>query len=382
MSQSPDDQYEAFALIVDPNEAAAADTDEARQTAQQIYYLTGAEQFKLFVLGRPAPISPLTLKRTVPPGGDQRAQACRLIAPVMEALVREEQKYLVIIVGSGEIVDLDDWVGDPRIDGWLLVRTGERASLQRAGGRVAEVTPNQISDDADTLLSYFSRFDAGTTPPAPRGYYPGDYKWQADASGYPLIFVEPLGAYVHLFPVAKPQFEKFLVSGRQQELDHEWYAQRLGANPRASYRSQNIPALEQLFMTDVSPDEALAFGRWLGRDYKLLTADEWCACREWFAGQPAPSTPLNLAAQLSQDALAIWDLIEGHWTEQQGQMSLQELSLMKQGILEWVVKLPGQYWGLGDPAAARSLRKFSDLVRPLGTEPLRLKNLGFRLRAR
>lgn len=379
MSQPPPEQNEAFALIIDTSSSAATDLDEARQTAQRIYRLAGAEQFKLFMLGSITPISSTTLKQTSPPGVSRQAQACSLIAPIMEVLVREEQKHLVIIVGNGEIFDLDDWTGDPRVDGWLLVRTGER-SLQGVDGRVSEITTEQIGGDIDTLLSYFSRFTREVAEPPRRSYDPDRYRWRVDASGYPLIFVEPLGAYVHLFPVTKQQFEKFIASDRQRELDDEWYEEILTLNPRASYISSNMPARERLFMTGITPDEALAFGRWLGRDYQLLTAQEWHTCYEWFADQSSPSAPPDLSEPLSQDALVIWNTVSCQWLERCGQSNLRELSLMTQGILEWVVERPGRYCGLGEPVASKFQRKANDPVRPVGQR--RLKNLGFRLRTR
>src|ERR1043165_7969067 len=118
MSQPPPGQNEAneaFALIVDTSSSAAADLDEARQTAQRIYRLIGAEQFKIFMLGSDTPIPSTALKQTTPPGVNQ-PQPCSLIAPIMETLVREERKHSVIIVGDGEIFDLDDWTGDPRVE--------------------------------------------------------------------------------------------------------------------------------------------------------------------------------------------------------------------------------------------------------------------------
>jgi hypothetical protein len=376
MSQQPLDQNEAFALIIDTSSSAAADLDEARQTAQRIYRLVGAEQFKLFMLGSTTPISSTTLKQTSPPGVSRHAQACSLIAPIMEVLVREEQKHSVIIVGNGEIFDLDDWTGDPRVVGWLLVRTGEH-SLQKPDGRVSEITADQISGDTDTLLSYFSRFIREAAEPTRRNCYSDAYEWRVDASGYPLIFVEPLGAFVQLFPVTKPQFEKFIASGKQRDMDDEWYEEILTLNPRASYLSSDLPARERLFMTGITPDEALAFGHWLGRDYQLLTAQEWYACYQWFAEQPVPSVPPDLSERLSQDALAFWDTISDRWLERYQQSNLRDLSLMTQGILEWVIERPGRYCGLGEPAASKFQRRVNDPVCPVGQR--RLKNLGFRL---
>lgn len=385
MSQPPPAQNEAneaFALIVDTSSSAAADLDEARQTAQRIYRLIGAEQFKIFMLGSAAPIPSTALKQTTPPGVNQQPRPCSLIAPIMETLVREERKHSVIVVGDGEIFDLDDWTGDPRVEGWLLVYTGVEPSLQKPGGRVSEISAEQIGSDVETLLSYFSRPAVRAPAPAPARPGAADadaYSWRVDASGYPLVFVEPLGAYVQLFPVAKPQFEKFIASGSQRGFGDEWYEDVLALNGRASYRDPEAPERARLFMTGVTADQALAFGRWMGRDYALLTAEEWRTCYEWFGGRPAPSAPPALGGRLSQDALGLWEVVETHWLEPRRPASLRELSLMTGGILEWVVELPGRYYGVGEPAGLKMQRSFDQPVRPTGPGPRRHRHMGFRL---
>lgn len=376
MSETPPFESESIALIVDNSYSAFSALMEARQTAQRICLMVGSEQLKLFMLGSPNPVSPTTLKQVIPPGVNPQTQPCSLIAPIMERLILEEEKHSVIIIGNGEIFDLDDWTGNPQVDGWLLVRTGDE-SLQGPFGRVSEVTLDQITwNDIDTLLSYFSRSARQPASSNHKSDSTGQYQWEVDASGYPLILVEPLDVYVHLFPVTKPQFEKFIASGRKPGFGDEWYTELLQLNPRVSYRSADVSSPDGLFMTGVTTNEASDFSRWLGRDYGLLTTDEWAACSNWFATQDAVSLSDELRNRLSPDAAAIWDLIETEWLD--GQSTLQDLSLMKQGILEWVVERPGRYCGVGEPASSKLQRKASDPVRPLG----RLKNLGFRFVAR
>jgi hypothetical protein len=373
MYQTPPFQSESIAIIIDTSSSAASALKEARQTAQDICRMTGSDQLKLFMLGSSTPVSPTTLKQVTPPGVSRETQPCSLIAPIMEKLVREVQKHSVIIVGNGEIFDLEDWTDDPQVDGWLLIRTGDE-SLQGSFGRVSELTLEQIPwDDIETLLSYFSRSTQEPAAPNKDHYDAGQYEWQVDASGYPLILVEPLDTYVHLFPVTKPQFEKFISSGRKPGFGDEWYAELLELNPRVSYRNPDISPRERLFMTGVTTDEASDFGRWLGRDYRMLTAEEWATCYDWFAGQNAVSMPGELRSRLARDAVATWDLIEAQWLDRGSH--LQDLSLMKHGILEWVVERPGRYCGLGEPAFSKLQRKATDPVLPLG----RHKNLGFRL---
>ncbi len=376
MSQTPPFQSESIAIIIDNSYSASATLMEARQAAQKICFMTGSDQLKLFMLGSSTPISQTILKQVLPPGVNPQTQPCSLIAPILRTLILEEEKHSVIIIGNGEIFDLDDWTDNPQIDGWLLICTGNE-SLQAALGRVAEVKLDQVPwDDVDTLLSYFSR--SAQQPPT-FNYQSSDYdhyQWEVDASGYPLIFIKPLDAYVHLFPVTKPQFEKFISSGRKPGFGDEWYTEVLELNPRVSYRTMDISSPDGLFMTGVTINEASDFCLWLGRGYGLLTADDWTICSNWFATQAAFSLSDDLRKRLSPDAAALWDLVETQWLHRES--TLQDLSLMTNGILEWVVERPGRYCGVGQPASSKFQRRAGDPVRPLG----RLKNLGFRLCAR
>jgi hypothetical protein len=376
MSQTPPFQSESIAVIIDNSYSASAALIEARQAAQRICYMIGSDQLKLFMLDSSTPISQTSLKQVLPPGVNPQTQPCSLIAPIMRTLVREEEKHSVLIIGNGEIFDLEDWTDNPQIDGWLLIGTGDE-SLQASFGRVAEVKLDQIPwDDIDTLLSYFSRDVRQPAKPNLNSNGTSQYQWQVDESGYPLILVEPLKAYVHLFPITKTQFEKFMVSGRKPGFGDEWYTELLELNPRVSYRSADILSPDGLFMTAVTINEAYDFSRWLGRNYRFLTADDWAICSNWFAAQDAASLPDDLRKCLSPDAAAIWDLVETQWLY--GHPTLQDLSLMNRGILEWVIERPGRYCGVGEPASSKLQRNAGDPVRPLG----RLKNLGFRLCAR
>jgi hypothetical protein len=379
MSQQPPEQNEAFAVIIDTSSSAALHLEEARRIAQLIHDMIGVvdeEQFKLFVIGSASPISLTSLRQIGLPNAARQSQPCSLIAPIMETLVREERKRSVIIIGDGEIFDLDDWTDHSSVDGWLLVRTGEK-SLQSPDGRIAEITLEQIGGDADTLLSYLTRFPQTETQAQPRSENGYEYQWRVDATGYPLVFVERVQAYVQLFPVTKPQFEKFISSGARREYGDEWYEQIIKLNPRASYRSPDVPAREQLFMTGLRPVESLAFARWMGRNYALLSTQEWIDCNEWLGEQTAPPVPPDLRDHLSRDALRIWEMIEEQCLERSREPNLRELSLMTQGILEWVIERSGRYCGLGDPASSKLQRKIDHPVYPIGQG--RLRNIGFRL---
>jgi hypothetical protein len=382
MSQSIPNQEQPIALVVDTSSSATSSWDETRRTAESIrLLLQGVAQVTLYALGNRAEISPNTLKQSAPPGFSRDVQACSLIAPVMEAL---SKPHSLIVVGSGEIFDLEDWGDAPCANRWLLVNTSEfddvvfQQPLQAPSGRFPEISPSQIRD-ADTLLSYINTLPKqtgnGAFPEegANRSYHG---RVNIDGSGYPLIYVEPLGSFVHLFPVTKAQFERFITSANKPGFGDAWYAERLRMNPRASYTSHEPPNLDNLFITGITVDEAASFSKWLGRRYSLLSKEGWRTCYEWLGTQAAGSAPSELSERLAGDALAIWEIVHHQCRERQHPPTLRELSLMTRGVLEWVVELEGRYCGVGEPASSIHIRKAFDPVRPLGT---RLKNLGFRL---
>lgn len=373
----PPGPKEPIALIIDTSSSVTDWWDETKRTAEKIYLLlAGSHPCKLYKVGSAMEILESTFKQLYPPGHTQQAQACSLIAPILEVLVQQVQKHFLIIVGGGEIFDLLDWTEDPRIGGWLLVRTTGQ-SLQAKSSELTEITPEEIQDK-ETLLSYFS-----SAAPKPRAGRAGRskleaYQFSVDESQYPLIYVEPLKSSVQLLPVTKPQFEKFIVSGKQSDFGDTWYDMINKLNPRAAYRNQDFFIREQLFMTGITLSEAFAFSRWMGPQYSLLSADQWRSCYNWFKTQPMSSIPAELAGKLARDAQAIWETLESRYLFPSG--NLQEFSLMTQGILEWVEEGRGRYCGLGEPASSVYQRDVFDPVRPLPGR--RIKNLGFRLMRR
>ncbi|HEY0171060.1 MAG TPA: hypothetical protein VGB98_08550 [Pyrinomonadaceae bacterium] len=306
---------------------------------------------------------------------DQPTAGCSLLAPVMRALrSREERVDALILVGNGEVFDLADWLADPLVERWVLVRAGPDALACGAAVGVEELS-------GDSLPAVYERLCAPPAARAPRPPRPpapsaaGESGWRLDRSGYPMIYVEPLERHVHLFPVSKPQFERFLADDGRSGLGDEDYAEMLKQNPRASFRAADGANPLGFFLTGVKPVEAEAFGGWLGEGYGLPGEKQWKTCYDWLGSRPVTGPPHGLA----EDALAIWLAVDARRSPR----TLLELSLMTEGVREWVTAGPDKYGGLGRPA-----RRFSTLSRdPLQmvtvTDPAeRQQAYGFRLLAR
>ena len=55
-----------------------------------------------------------------------------------------------------------------------------------------------------------------------------------DPVGFPMIWIEEIGAFMHWLPVTKIQFEKFVASSSGGFFDDAWYRRILDLNPRVA----------------------------------------------------------------------------------------------------------------------------------------------------
>jgi hypothetical protein len=187
-----------------------------------------------------------------------------------------------------------------------------------------------------------------------------------DKTGFPLLLIPDLAIEVHLLPVSKAQFDSFIV----EQLGGRW----AGASEAAASTGER----EDLFMTGVLPDEALAFAHWLGEGFDLPSLDEWRAIYRALERQP-----LVLGQPALQLAAGPAKLILGQIMQQVQSGSLVDLSLMRGGILEWVRHGEGNWLGRGQPRHAflpnlfNPLSERDDQIRPVQLK--RSRYFGFRL---
>ena len=166
-------------------------------------------------------------------------------------------------------------------------------------------------------------------------------QYSFDRTGFPLIKVPKVDLEVHLLPVTKIQFERFLVE--PNDFGDTWYENILSLNPRISYRRFTEINREQLFITGVLPEEALSFAQWMGPNFDLPTIDEWRAIYSELASSAAD--PHQLLSQCQAEVSR--SILEAFLT-QLCPSSLLDLSLMKNGVVEWV-RHQSTWIGLGAP---------------------------------
>jgi hypothetical protein len=170
--------------------------------------------------------------------------------------------------------------------------------------------------------------------------------WSCDRTGFPVLELPQLGWAMHLLPIAKMQWERWLAE--PDSLGDAWYDEVLQVSSRLGLPKANASNYEQLFMGGVLPEEAESFARWLGEDFQLPTSDIWrridkCLGEE--AIEPEEMDALCNAPVLLRSAQKLLDfLIRIHkprfWAD---------LALMRGGLLEWVRGGPKTFGGLGAP---------------------------------
>jgi len=362
-----------IALVADASDSAAPFWEQTAKTvADLIVALSDDSVLSVHLLGtclhwesedwRPnMPIPPET------------SRSGSFLAPVMAELRKMGVvPDVAIIVGTGEVFDLKDWASS--MPCWILVRVGD-GSLQNADGRLPELT----ADEPDRLVDLLHTTPSDISRPSLSGQEGRvEHQWRLDLTGYPLVYVPPVRAYVHLFPVAKPQFECFLAEARLSGYGDTWYAALLGINPRISPAAVSSTNYEQLFVTGLLPDEVQAYIYWHGQGFGLLSSGQWLETSRWMETEGLSVLPADLERDLAPTARQLWDglLRELH------PRTLLDLSLMRAGVVEWVHESGRPCLGMGQPR--QCFRPgYHDVTQPYEPTPAMLrcrsKFFGFRL---
>jgi hypothetical protein len=363
-----------FMLIADVSSSAEAYWEEIAHTIQLLCQeLPEGSISSVNFLGAETTVPPEYFAAgPVPPP----CSGSSFMAPVAGLLEKQRQAVdFALVVGAGQIFDLADWQQSRWINRWALIRVGDdENTLKPPGVSIPEFSAAHLAS-----LYTWLRTDAPTQPYRSDSRYSsswasGDFRWLLDQTGYPLIFIPPLNAYSHLFPVVKAQFESFLInSGR---FGDDWYQELLDLNPRLSYRQWNYDQYEQLILTGILPDEAEAFAKYQGTNHRLHTVNSWRATYQWLAKEgPAPPPPSLRHEGIADSAVEIWEGL----LAQLSPKTMLELSLMGAGVNEWVYD-QNQLVGLGQTRIQFTPQLYGPLEKtvPIRTTD-RIKQFGFRL---
>jgi formylglycine-generating enzyme required for sulfatase activity len=194
-----------------------------------------------------------------------------------------------------------------------------------------------------------------------------------DKTDFPLLVLDGVGVEVHLLPITKAQFEPFATASPL--IGPERYREMLALNPVVAPAEFTVDNREQLFISGILPDEALAFARWLGQGFDLPTVAEWRAILAALRHEPPPRQRV-LTDVVEGPARAILHRLE----EQSSIRTMLDYSLMRDGLVEWVRQDKG-LTGLGRPRLAFHPNLWNPLahtINPINPQ-VRLPYFGFRL---
>jgi hypothetical protein len=170
-----------------------------------------------------------------------------------------------------------------------------------------------------------------------------------DRTGFPLIGVAGLNYLIAWLPVTKIQFEHYLCDTNM--LDAGWYQEiRDTYTPRISPGSMTSANYWNIFMTGILPAEALHFADWMGREFRLPTAQEWKEALTVLAGYRSDPEHLNMLEvqgtpsqrATSERAMAICRRLDQLTAQEVNQLAgtagrrLCDQMLMRLGVVEYV----------------------------------------------
>ena len=186
--------------------------------------------------------------------------------------------------------------------------------------------------------------------------------WSFDRTGFPLVNLPDLGWLVHLLPVSKLQFERFIAeppsSGSPSPacFGDSWYEHLLEVSPRVSVHSATPETVESLFMTGLEPAEVEPFARWLGPGFELPRVDVWRAIDDTLRDIQIETADIeDLLKDQGLHSSARTLLARLH--ELKRPKTWGQLMLLTDGVLEWVRSGHSTHGGLGRPR-----REFQQII--------------------
>ncbi len=175
-----------------------------------------------------------------------------------------------------------------------------------------------------------------------------NFKFRLDRTGFPMLWVAEIDAYIHWYPVTKIQIERFICTAQDSEFDADWYDAILDGNKRVSPHAINDGNYWQAFVTNIFPQEARLFARWSGAGYSLPTYDEWFTAYKTLKQEDANSTSpmLDEIQGRAKTVVTRVDQANREAARSSSTYTLADQMLMRMGVLEWVdCKEQRSRWG-------------------------------------
>ena len=211
-----------------------------------------------------------------------------------------------------------------------------------------------------------------------------------DNTGFPMVWAEPIGAYIHWLPVTKIQFEYFLSDTTDPTFDAAWYDRLLALNPRSSAGDLRAGNYWNALLSGVRPAEAQQYARWCGEEFSLPTLAQWFGAYRWLRElEPLSGAEIELLPCRTERGRAVLRQMENAAGAAMQQARLARMRadqmLLRYGVMEWIEHPNDRYrWGgMGETLPAFHGQLFTPdsgvPARPSRPETDRLEHYGFRL---
>lgn len=247
----------------------------------------------------------------------------------MESLFPEYGEFLSLTLTDwrspplGDVVDVSGRLGKAaaRIEEWLACRKGD--PQEEPARSLEPETPSGFNASPVVVIR-----DGGLASKA------------TDPAGFPMVWIEEIGAFIHWLPVTKIQFEKFMASTADPRFDDAWYRQVLALNPRVAIPEIDPKNYWNAILTGLLPEEALRFAAWCGEGYSIPTLKEWQTA--YAALVALPEDPgefpdlLEGSGDLVRSALTRIEAASVAATRPGRQRTRADRMLMRLGVLEWI----------------------------------------------
>jgi hypothetical protein len=184
--------------------------------------------------------------------------------------------------------------------------------------------------------------------------------FETDPTGFPMVWVDTIDAYLHWLPVTTLQWEWFLCETADPHFDAGWYDRLLGLSPRVTPSRIGPDNYWHSFLTGIVPSEAQAFAAWCGESYALPTLEQWLRAYAQLKSLPGeavePPAPTSEPDERLGQLLTRVESARAATAAGLGRRTLADQMLLRLGVLEWVEQNghPPRWVGIGElPPAAR-----------------------------
>jgi len=210
-----------------------------------------------------------------------------------------------------------------------------------------------------------------------------------DPTGFPMVWIEQIDAYIHWYPVTKIQFERFLCDTPDSHFDAAWYDEINDLNPRVSPRNVRLDNYWQSFLTGIKPDEVERYARWCGMEYSIPRLNDWFTCYQILKSEdPIDSDPVkdvDLSPRTKDLLRNLGQASRSALHEVGYDRSLADQLLMRMGVMEWVEcqNQRSRWGGMGETFprfhGALFTPDYGQPSIPNNPDEIRLPHYGFRL---